>query len=66
MDAVAGTVQGERGMIRVMVGYWVVCMAVIAFIICIAQDGFKEKLLVVGAAGIYLAALLFGLWMLGG
>ena len=65
MDAVAGTVQGGRGMIRVMVGYWVVCMAVISFIICIAQDGFKEKLLVVGATGIYLAALLFGLWMIG-
>ena len=65
MDAVAGTVQEERGMIRVMVGYWVVCMAVISFIICIVQDGFKEKLLVVGATGIYLAALLFGLWMIG-
>lgn len=66
MDAVAGTVQEERGMIRVMVGYWVACMAVISFIICIAQDGFKEKLLVVGAIGIYLAALLFGLWLIGG
>ena len=65
MDAIARAIQEGKGMIRVLVGYWVVCMAVISFIICIAQDGFKEKLLVVGATGIYLAALLFGLWMIG-
>lgn len=53
-------------MIRVMVGYWIVCMAVISFIICIAADDFKGKLLVVGATGIYLAALLFGMWLIGG
>lgn len=53
-------------MIRVMVGYWIVCMTVISFILCIAEDGFKKKLLVVGATGIYLAALLFGLWLIGG
>ncbi len=52
-------------MIRVMVGYWIVCMAVISFILCSVEDGFKEKLLVVGAIGIYLAALIFGLWMIG-
>lgn len=53
-------------MIRVMVGYWIVCMAVISFILCIVEDGFKKKLLVVGATGIYLAALLFGVWLIGG
>lgn len=53
-------------MIRVMVGYWVVCMAVISFILCIAEDDIKEKLLIVGATGIFLAMLLFGLWLIGG
>ena len=53
-------------MIRVMVGYWIVCMAVVSFILCIAEDDIKEKLLVMGATGIYLAALLFGLWLIGG
>lgn len=53
-------------MIRVMVGYWVVCMAVISFILCIAENDIKEKLLIVGATGIFWAMLLFGLWLIGG
>ena len=51
---------------RVMFGYWIVCIAVISFIICIAEDDIKEKLLIVGATGIFLAMILFGLWLIGG
>ena len=53
-------------MIRVMVGYWIVCITVISFILYIVEDDIKEKLLIVGATGIYLAALLFGMWLIGG
>lgn len=53
-------------MIRVMFGYWTVCITVISFILCIAEDDIKEKLLIVGATGIFLAMLLFGLWLIGG
>lgn len=52
-------------MIRVMVGYWIVCMAVVSFILCIVEDDIKEKLLVMGTIGIFLVALLFGLWLIG-
>ena len=48
-------------MIRVMVGYWIVCITVISFILCIAEDDIKEKLLIVGATGIFLA-MLFIIW----
>lgn len=39
---------------------------VISFILCIAEDDIKEKLLIVVATGIFLTMLLFGLWMIGG
>lgn len=51
---------------RVMFGYWIVCITTISFILCIAEDDIKEKLLIVGATGIFLAMLLFGLWLIGG
>ena len=51
---------------RVMFGYWTVYITVISFILCIAEDDIKEKLLIVGATGIFLAMLLFGLWLIGG
>ena len=51
---------------RVMFGYWTVCITVISFILCIAEDDIKEKLLIVGATGIFLTMLLFGLWLIGG
>lgn len=51
---------------RVMFGYWTVCITVISFILCIVEDDIKEKLLIVGATGIFLAMLLFGLWLIEG
>ena len=51
---------------RGLFGYWTVCITVISFILCIAEDDIKEKLLIVGATGIFLAMLLFGLWLIGG
>ena len=30
-------------MIRVMVGYWIVCITVISFIFCIAEDDIKRE-----------------------
>lgn len=53
-------------MIRVLVGFWIVCMAVTSFIVCIAEDDFKTKLLIEGATAIFIATLLFGLWLIGG
>lgn len=53
-------------MIRVMVGYWIVYITVVSFILCIVEDDIKEKLLIVGATGIFLGMLLFGLWLIGG
>ena len=55
MDAISGAVQGGRRMIRVIIGYWIVCITVISLILCIAEDDIKEKLLIVGATGIFLA-----------
>lgn len=51
---------------RVIFGCWTVCITVISFILCIAEDDIKEKLLIVGATVIFLAMLLFGLWLIGG
>lgn len=53
-------------MIRVLVGFWITMMSLISFIFCIAEDDIKEKLLIVGATGIFLAMLLFSLWLIGG
>ena len=53
-------------MIRVLVGFWITMMSLISFILCILEDDFKEKLLIVGATAIFLAVLLFGLWRIGG
>lgn len=53
-------------MIRVLVGFWITMMSLISFILCIVEDDIKEKLLIVGATGIFLAMLLFGLWLIGG
>ena len=66
MDAIARTIHGGKGMIRVLVGFWVTMMSLISFILCILEDDFKEKLLIVGATAIFLAVLLFGLWLIGG
>lgn len=51
---------------KVIVGFWVTMMSLISFILCILNDDFKEKLLIAGATAIFLAVLLFGLWLIGG
>lgn len=52
-------------MIRVLIGFWVTMMSLISFILCILEDDFKGKLLIAGATAIFLAVLLFGLWLIG-
>lgn len=52
-------------MIRVLVGFWITMMSLISFILCILEDDFKGKLLIEGATAIFLAVLLFGLWLIG-
>lgn len=66
MDAIVRAIQEEKGMIRVLVGFWVTMMSLISFILCILEDDFKGKLLIAGATAIFLAVLLFGLWLTGG
>lgn len=66
MDAIARAIHGGKGMIRVLVGFWVTMMSLISFILCILEDDFKGKLLIAGATAIFLAVLLFGLWLIGG
>lgn len=51
-------------MIRVLVGFWITMMSLISFILCILEDDFKEKLFMAGATAIFLAVLLFGLWLI--
>lgn len=53
-------------MIRVLVGFWITMISLISFILCILEDDFKKKLLIEGATAIFLAALLFGLWLIEG
>lgn len=67
MDAVAGTVQGERGMIRFLIGFWLIAMAISAamsvMIACDDED-VKTAVVFLVTLGLTIAMAEFGFWLM--
>lgn len=67
MDAVARTVQGERGMIRFLIGFWLIVMAIgaaMSVMIACDDEDVKGAVLFLTTLGLTSAIAEFGLWMI--
>lgn len=53
-------------MIRVMVGFWIIAMAMTSLIAFLDYADFRTKLLFLGGMGAFLGTLLFGAYLLVG
>ena len=51
---------------RELVGFWIVCMSVIAFLVFLLSEDIKTDALLVASMGAFLGMLEFGTWLIGG
>lgn len=67
MDAVAGTVQGERGMIRFLIGFWLIAMAIgaaMSVMMACDDEDVKGAVVFLVTLGLTVAMTEFGVWMI--